>query len=129
MSEFYTEFGHKGSNYDPKLSNKEIGKLIRNFLKQFKGYKFSVSTSYTSIRINLYQGPTNPFEVDCRNSLNCRSDNNNLTPEYAEIVSKVRDFVESYRFDDSDGRIDYFDTNFYFFFYVGTWDKPFVVKK
>lgn len=126
--EFYTENGYSGSNYNPSLSTKEIGKLIRTFVKQFKGYKFSVKTSYNTITINLHQGPTYPFETENTDRLNCRFYNDNLTDEYRNIVSKVREFVESYHYNDSDSRMDYFDTNFYFFFNVGDFEKPFTVK-
>ena len=36
-------------------------------------------------------------------------------------------YVNSYRYDDSDGMIDYFDTNFYYFgCKAGKWNKEYV---
>lgn len=42
-----------------------------------------------------------------------------------EIMKYVAGLVNSYRRDDSDGMIDYFDTNFYPHLEIGKWDKPF----
>ena len=53
-----------------------------------------------------------------------------LTKEAWQVLKKVSQIIASYRFDDSDGQIDYFHTNFYPFLTIGRWDKPFkVVKK
>ena len=42
-------------------------------------------------------------------------------------ANMLNTFVNSYRRDDSDGMIDYFDCNFYYFgVKVGKWNKPYV---
>jgi len=48
-----------------------------------------------------------------------------LSERAYEIMKYVSGYVSSYRRDDSDGMIDYFDTNFYAHYGVGKWDKPF----
>lgn len=49
-SEFYTQNGWKGSNYDSSRTLKEIAQLVRQFIKeQFPTYKFSVRTKYASM--------------------------------------------------------------------------------
>lgn len=51
-----------------------------------------------------------------------------LTDYAKAVLSDVNDVIKSYRFDDSDGMIDYFDTNFYYSLEVGRWNKLFVVN-
>ena len=50
-----------------------------------------------------------------------------LVPEAKAMMTDVVEFINSYRYDDSDGMIDYFSTNFYYDVSVGKWDKPFKV--
>ena len=49
-----------------------------------------------------------------------------LTKQCQEIFQRVMCIVNSFNFDDSDGMIDYFHTNFYTHLNIGKWDKPFV---
>ena len=52
---------------------------------------------------------------------------NCYTPEITKIIKDVDNYVNSYRYDDSDGMIDYFDTNFYYFgCKAGKWNKEYV---
>ena len=47
-----TQRNFKGSNYDDKLTTKEIAKLTRKFVKDnFPGCKFSIRSDYNSIRL------------------------------------------------------------------------------
>lgn len=49
-SEFYTQNGWKGSNYEAGRPLKEIAEAVRKFIKeQFPTYKFSVRTKYASM--------------------------------------------------------------------------------
>jgi hypothetical protein len=54
-----------------------------------------------------------------------------MTERAREVLSDIEKLVNSYRFDDSDARFDYFNTNFYPHFYIGKYGKPFkiVAKK
>ena len=47
-----------------------------------------------------------------------------MTDRARETLSDMQELVCSYRYDDSDGQIDYFSTNFYTHFNIGKWDKP-----
>ncbi len=48
-----------------------------------------------------------------------------LSPKGLDVMKKALSIVQSYNFDDSDGQIDYFHTNFYLDIAIGKWDKPF----
>jgi len=50
-----------------------------------------------------------------------------MTDSAREVLSDIQNLVNSYRFDDSDARFDYYNTNFYPSFYIGKWDKPFKI--
>lgn len=53
-SEFYTQNGWKGSNYESGRSLKEIAQHVRKFIKdQFPTFKFSVRTHYASMCAEL----------------------------------------------------------------------------
>jgi hypothetical protein len=47
-----------------------------------------------------------------------------MTDVARNVLSDVEALVNSYRYNDSDSQIDYFDTNFYPHFSIGKWDKP-----
>lgn len=47
-----------------------------------------------------------------------------------EVLNDVYEQLMSYRYNDSDAMIDYFDTNFYYSFKIGKWNKGFkIVEK
>lgn len=153
-SEFYTQNGWKGSNYDCGLSTKEIAAKVRQFVKEiYPECKFSVTYSSASmcseVHVALMESPyrlTKTYEELTDDELyngswsyNYRYGRTNtedqkeyfLTQCYTntikEIMETVDNFVKSYRYDDSDGMIDYFDCNFYYFgVKVGKWDRPYV---
>ena len=49
-----------------------------------------------------------------------------LTDKAKEIMEFVKKEANSYNYDDSDGMIDYFQTNFYLNLHIGKWYKPFI---
>lgn len=56
-------------------------------------------------------------------------DRNPIDIRVLEAVKDVMEYLKSYHFDDSDGQIDYFDTNFYFNVSIGRGrDKPCEIK-
>lgn len=142
-SEFYTEYGWKGENYNGNLRMKEITKIIRNYAKEkYPTYKFSVRTpDVYSIDISLMEAPQDVFNPDQlseyergRSYIQLNKyhlkDDKRLTGLAGEILNDVKSFAESYNFDDSDIMTDYFHVNFYLHITVGQWDKPFkVVEK
>lgn len=159
-SEFYTEFGWKGDNYDVNLSLKEIAKIVRTYVKEkYPTYKFSIRTAYASMcqelhvvmkespipiyktfdeltdkdKTDIYRmlyrdGKFNknswyPYELDEAIKDAWKDDYSARYKIINEVTQAVADdvnsFVNSYNYDDSDGRIDYFDRNFYYFGCIG----------
>lgn len=123
---FYTHNGLAGSNYDSKLSTKEICAKVRSYAKNnFPEFKFSVrsecSMSTDSMYIELKSGPCVPFVEGSRSSgrgyMSTMSTvngwENELTLEMFKVLDAVTTYASSFRYNDSDGMQDYFDTNFY----------------
>ncbi|MDR1541324.1 MAG: hypothetical protein LBU32_25685 [Clostridiales bacterium] len=150
-SEFYTQNGWKGKNYDSILSTIDIAKLIRQYVKQaYPLHKFSVTRQYfaggSSIHVALMEAP-HPVFAEGKSP---RDDHVQNAPAYFEpgrwafgdeprcvlteqavtVLQDVQAFINSYNYDDRDSMIDYFSTNFYSRLDIGKWDKPFkVVEK
>jgi hypothetical protein len=123
---FYTANGWAGSNYDSKLSTKEIAAKVRSYAKKnFPEFKFSITSRWSmyadSIYIELKTGPCVPF-VECSRSAergymstmsSVKAWEDELTPEMFKVLDAVTTYASSFRYNDSDGMQDYFDTNFY----------------
>ncbi len=65
---FYTQYGWEGSNYDAKLSLKEIAQIIRRYIKEkYPTCKFSVRTKYASmcqsLQISLLEFPDKMYKT------------------------------------------------------------------
>lgn len=123
---FYTANGWAGSNYDSKLSTKEIAARVRAFAKKnFPDFKFSVRTERSmctdSMYIELKAGTCIPFVEGSRSAergymstmSTVKGWEDELTPEMFKVLDAVTTYASSFRYDDSDGMQDYFDTNFY----------------
>lgn len=123
---FYTANGWAGSNYDSKLSTKEIAAKVRSYAKKnFPGFKFSVRSEWSmyadSLHIELKSGPCVPFVEGSRSAergymstmSTVKGWENELTPEMFKVLDAVTTYASSFRYNDSDGMQDYFDTNFY----------------
>lgn len=123
---FYTANGWAGSNYDSKLSTKEIAANVRAYAKKnFPGFKFSVRSEWSmyadSLHIELKEGICIPFVEGSRSAergymstmSTVKGWENELTPEMFKVLDAVTTYASSFRYDDSDGMQDYFDTNFY----------------
>lgn len=132
---FYTANGWEGSRYDCNLSTKDIAARVREYVKiQWPGWKFSVRCKYASmcseIMVSLKGGPvTNPLSSEgikkgYRNpQISYMTEENDLLHELVNVVMiDVNAYIDSFRYDDSDGIIDYFDTNFYKFVEVRSSD-------
>lgn len=129
---FYTANGWVGSNYDSKLSTKEISAKVRIFAKKnFPDFKFSVRTERSmctnSMYIELKAGTCIPFVEGSRSAergymstmSTVKGWEDELTPEMFKVLDAVTTYASSFRYDDSDGMQDYFDTNFYIHIKVG----------
>lgn len=123
---FYTANGWAGSNYDSNLSTKEIAAKVRAFAKKnFPGFKFSIRTEWSmytdSMYIELKAGTCIPFIEGSRSAERGYMSTMNtvkgwekdLTPEMFKVLDAVATYASSFRYDDSDGMQDYYDTNFY----------------
>lgn len=123
---FYTANGWAGSNYDSKLSTKDIAANVRAYAKKnFPGFKFSVRSEWSiytaSMYIELKEGTCIPFVEGSRSAERGYMSTMNtvkgwedeLTPEVFKVLDSVTVYANSFRYDDSDGMQDYFDTNFY----------------
>lgn len=123
---FYTQNGWAGSNYDSKLSTKGIAAKVRAFAKKnFPEFKFSVRTEWSmytdSMYIELKEGTCVPFVEGSRSAQRgymstmstVKGWENELTPEMFKVLDAVTTYANSFRYDDSDGMQDYYDTNFY----------------
>lgn len=123
---FYTQNGWAGSNYDSKLSTKEISAKVRSYAKKnFPEFKFSVRSEWSmyadSMYIELKSGPCVPFVEGSRSAKRgymstmstVKGWENELTLEMFKVLDAVTTYASSFRYNDSDGMQDYFDTNFY----------------
>lgn len=124
--DFYTQNGWAGSNYDSKLSTKEIAAKVRSYAKKnFPEFKFSVRSEWSmyadSMYIELKSGPCVPFVEESRSAergymstmSTVKGWENELTPEMFKVLDAVTTYASSFRYNDSDGMQDYFDTNLY----------------
>lgn len=129
---FYTANGWSGSNYDSKLSTKEIAAKVRAFAKKnFPCFKFSITSKWSmytdSLYIEVKEGVCIPFIEDSRSAERGYMSTMNtvkgwekdLTPEMFKVLDAVTTYANSFRYDDSDSMQDYFDTNFYLSIKVG----------
>lgn len=123
---FYTANGWAGSNYDSKLSTKEIVAKVRSYAKRnFPDFKFSVRSKWSmyadSLYIKLNGGPCIPFAEGSRlaergylsTMNNLEGWKKDLTPKVFAALDAVSNYASSFRYNDSDSMQDYFDTNFY----------------
>lgn len=123
---FYTQNGWAGSNYDSKLSTKEISANVRAYAKKnFPDFKFSVRSEWSmytdSMYIELKSGPCVPFVEGSRSAergymstmSSVKAWEDELTPKVFAALNAVSNYASSFRYNDSDGMQDYFDTNFY----------------
>lgn len=130
-------YKYQGENYDRNLSLKEIAQKIRDYAKndEILGQcKWSIRTSYASmcqsLSIKLMEAPFEAFTDSYRdynpwNQYHDEAGKNGLTELANKVMKRMRDYVESYNFDDSDPYTDYYDTNFYSDYGVGSYEKPF----
>lgn len=123
---FYTANGWAGSNYDSKLSTEEIAAKVRSYAKKnFPDFKFSVRSEWSmytdSMYIELKSGPCVPFVEGSRSAergymstmSSVKAWEDELTPKVFAALNAVSNYASSFRYNDSDGMQDYFDTNFY----------------
>lgn len=137
VSEFYTQHGWKGDNYNSSRTVKEIASLLRDYCKQIHNdYRFSITCDVNYIRVLLMEAPVDIYaegserpgtidSIDCYLTHPAEKDKIRFTPVVFEVLRDVYLKLLSYRMDDSDGMIDYFHTNFYLRMGIGKYDRPY----
>ena len=126
MKNFYTQNGWEGKNYDSNLKIKDIAAKVREYAKKkYPEFKFSVRSGWSTytgtITISLMGGKCYPFVEGSKSAergyMRTMSTiggfEKDLTPEVFEALDDVTSYANSFNYDDSDGMIDYFDTNFF----------------
>lgn len=105
-----------GSNY-AGLSTKETAVEVRKHLKkQFPEVKFSVTSTFRNIRIEVKSSPYNYKTLEYNHELT-RQDYINFEAEHNKEINGILEYckllLNSYNYDDSDIMTDYFNTHFY----------------
>lgn len=132
-SHVYDEYRWKGSRVSEYRGLKELGENVRQWLKAtYPNTKWSVTTDHLCIYVRLMAAD---FEVFKTNGYNGRElnqyrlDREDLTDMGFFVWDNVIKYVSSFNYDRSDPMVDYFDTNFYMHFRVGSHDKDFELTK
>lgn len=100
----------------------------------YREYRTRWSSSFRSEE-ELIEHINNIWERRYRNEIvvsrSCADDDfYGLAPEVMNMLADVCSYVQSYRYSDCDGMIDYFDTNFYFFgITIGRYEKPYTINE
>lgn len=139
---FYTANGWQGKKYSHTIHAKQVGQLLREYIKaedDLSRCKWSVTTSdcglcADKITVALMAAPFEVFTDEYKRTHPDRwqrgySEHGTVedwtTPECAAVIGKVKAFIMDYIHDDSDGMIDYFDRNIYDRYEIGKYDRPF----
>lgn len=137
---FYSEYGWAGDRYDRNLGTKEIAVILRDYLKAaHPECKFSITRDYNQITIALMAAPwpaltdeAGPDALRKQHQQTSHSHSytsNRYTHKANMVLLDAVQFLNQYRYDDSDSMTDYFDTNFYIHTEIGRWNKPFAVEE
>lgn len=135
----WNEYSWTGSRYDFNLGRNELANNFREFVKEaYPHCKFSIRSHHSSgcqsFYISLIQADFEAFKQEHRERYKEYSyqinhyylDNDDkLTDRCKEVMKNVIDFVQSFNYDNSNAMFDYFDTNFYTTFSIGSCKKFF----
>jgi hypothetical protein len=113
-----------GVSYKEDMSNKEITKEIRGWVKKrFPEFKWSVTLGAgNSINCDMIECPSDFRFVEFSDSPSHYNGFKNCEG-YQAIMCEIKAFGNSFNYDGSDIMTDYFDVNFYFFPNV-KWNSP-----
>ncbi len=129
MKQFYTSNGWEGKKYEQSKRSplKVIAQQIKaEILKAHPEIKVSVSTEHFSggCAVNV-KVTSAPFKLLVKKCIYPEMANlpeaeipkyawgANLTDQAQAVLDDITQICNAYRYDDSDGMIDYFNTNFY----------------
>lgn len=117
--EFYTPYGWKGKSYEStrSLPLKEVAKRIKREVEaKYPKFSVSVRTEHFSmgcaIHLKVVSMPVG-FRIMRREDNAHGYASYPYTEEAKALMDGLQKIANQYRFDDSDGQIDYFNTNFY----------------
>lgn len=121
-----------GENYKNGIGTKEIVQKIRDYVKKYSDYTFSVtldkSTWTPDIQVSLVSGSKDITKNGTIEELKKIVGNINhyaledsdfykkpfMSEEVYNMLVDINKYIASFRYDDSDIMTDYFDTNFYY---------------
>lgn len=122
----------KGENYKNGIGTKEIVQKIRDYVKKYGDYTFSItldkSTWTPDIKVSLVSGNKDITKNGTIEELKQIVGNINLyalenndfwkkpfmSEEVYNMLVDINRYITSFKYDDSDIMTDYFDTNFYY---------------
>jgi hypothetical protein len=137
--QFYTENGWAGSRYNPNIRLRDLAPIVRGYVKDVHpSWKFSVVQDHSSwtgsLHVSLVEAPEEIFiDEGIREKAESRGGGylqnwdwyyEGMSDRAVAVLTDVEALVNSFRYDDSDARFDYFDTNFYTHFDIGKWGHP-----
>lgn len=121
-----------GENYKNGIGTKEIVQKIRDYVKKYSDYTFSItldkSTWTPDIQVSLVSGSKDITKNGTIEELKKIVGNINhyaledndfrekpfMSEEVYNMLVDINKYIASFRYDDSDIMTDYFDTNFYY---------------
>jgi hypothetical protein len=127
--DFFTKNGWEGSAYNPFLTKADILNKIKVFTAlSFPGCKFQIRIRFKGsyipvISIELMSGPFEAYEPGSFTGTSYI-----MTPQAMELKKTICSFVQSFQRLDIDVTIDYHEGNFEFYFAIGKYNKPYIVK-
>lgn len=125
------------SNSDiDKMSDEKLSSTIRDSVGGYTRFddwlnennKKSERGTYTANEQREYLKDNLNNVYKDRNGDTVRGNEWYLSDYGKKVISGLNKKMNSYNYDDSDGMVDYFDTNFYGYVKIGKWDKPYEVK-
>lgn len=138
MANNYSGHEWTGKNYNPAIDNKEVAKLLRQYIKtvpELAECKWSITCdSWRGLNVCLMAAPfdvwsgewkeKHPEDVR-RGYSSCYHAGLHATNHKAlYLFEKIQNFVISYNHDDSCAMVDYFDRHIYDDYRIGKYDKP-----
>lgn len=118
--------------------NTQDVKRIRDTLKvAFPDFRFSVrkTSGGMAVTVTVLSGPSD-FSDICRYDSEQIDINHHHTYQYGEhqaffdaVIAVIKMAPERKWWDESDSRVDYFNTAFYYYITVGMWGRPYQVRE
>lgn len=100
------------------------GSIIDNEFVSTEDQGYKETKGYTQLNQYAFQDPYDDIRPKGV-SVPGWNNGTQLSREAWDTMKKVYEIARGFNYDDSDGMIDYFNTNFYLHLNIGKWDKPF----